>query len=396
MVNSGSFLSVAGLITFAAGAVQAAPAPDGAPVAVDLGIYHCKPLSRDEGNVCATDADYSAMVWSDHYEKIFLKGGGHAATNKTNVKVFDSRDLAWHEPFPSTPCADLSFANLDPIHGRWISSNQPVSRHDYDLIAAVGDKLVLLSKVQGRGSGCTRLPPVKKPDSPYVIAKSTIAFYTPKDGSWTYTDIPAFGYKSAAEFDPVSGKILIAGKQGLWWFDPAAGRLDQFKKLNLDAMGWGGMLVYASNTDKFYWLATTGKRPFTRHVFEIAIDRSEPAASTVTQLETVIPSEAGPGWAYDPGRGVIGGGVRRGVFYVFDPRSRQIGSVALRSDSGVVVGDLHGYAIAYVPPLHGYVFRTRSHRREPHTFLYRPPNPVHHRGVGERRSGAAAGSRATP
>jgi len=265
------------------------PPADNAAVAVDLGVYHCAPLAPDEGTVCATDADYSAMVWSNHYKKIFLKGGGHAATNKTNVKVFDPLDMAWHEPFPSTPCADLTFANLDQVHARWVSTNQPVSRHDYDLVVAAGDKLVWFSKVQGRGLGCTHLPPVKKPGSPYVIAKSTIAVYSPKDGSWTYTNIPAFGYYYAAELDPVSGKILIAGKRGLWWFDPVAERLMKFKDLSLDAMGWEGALIYAADTGKFYWMAKDGKRPYARHVFEISINRLNPENSTVTELEAEIP-----------------------------------------------------------------------------------------------------------
>lgn len=348
--------------------------PSHGATAYDLGGYVCTPLSTTEGQTCRTSADYSGIVYSDFYGKAYvLPGGGHSATYRSDVDAYNFVTRTRSSQGPPTPCADLNFGNLDSVKGRWISTNEPVSQHTYDLQAAVGDRIISMSRVQGRGIGCHKLTPVLEPTSPYVIAKSAVKYYTPETNSWEYTSVPALTYHSAIGYDPISGKILIASGAGLWLYDTTTNiNTKILSHSNAARMGWEASLVYAGAMDKFYWMGRSGSGSgYTRNNFEITLNRLNPSASTVVDIGVFIPKASlaccSSGWAYDYDNGVIGGGVDYSSIYIFDPVSRSLTTQALVSDSGVVIKPGTGYIMTYGAG--GYMFITKESGNGSRTFF---------------------------
>lgn len=336
-----------------------------AALAIDLGTYACTPLSSTEGQVCRTNADYSGMVV--YASAIYAFGGGHSATYKDNVAVFNP--AGWSEPTGATPCVDLNWDNIDHALGRWITTNHPIARHTYDLQAVAGDQIILMASVQGRGAQCNSLPPVDA-THPNIIASSVVAHYSITSGTWSYTSVPALTYDYAIETDPVSGKVLVVSRTGLWMYDPAAQALTKYKSWSLP-MGYSASLVYAANTDRFYWLPYAGVTQ--RTVYEIALDRTTPANSTITTTTAVLPSITtgccSAGWAYDSDHGLIGGGSTTNTFYALNPVTYAVNTIPLTSNDGVTIDPMHGYSVGYIPGI-GYIFRTKGTTYR--TWMYKP------------------------
>lgn len=340
-------------------------------VAFDLGAYECEPWP-----ICATNTAYSGMVYDRDRHQMLIFGGGHSATYRDDVEVFDYASLTWKSAYPPTPCEERTLENVDPQRAMWRSSGLPISRHSYDLLVMAGQpsELWLLAKVQGRGSGCHRLPPVSDDGaSPYVIAQGTFAAYHPDTQRWRFTDTPAVGFETAAATDPVSGRILLVSRrQGIGSVDPADGSHTAHVPIE-DAelrTSRGMSLVYFPPNDRFYVIARTTDG---FGVWEVHFDRDNPATSSIQRLAGVAPPEApvADAWDYDAANRLIGGGILAGKFFAFDPLSKRWHMRQLQSaNPELAVGDVDGKALAYDPVNELFLFRTtyESGRR---TWAYR-------------------------
>ena len=335
---------------------------EAATTAIDLGLYACTPQSAAEGSICKTQPDYSGAVCDASAGRCYVFGGGHSATYRDDVDVFDFATMAWSTPSgPSTPCADMVIGNLDRVQGRWLTTNHPVAQHTYDLRAWLPDgRIISMSRVQGRGAGCNNLPPIST-TYPSVISASTINYYAPATGAWAFTNVPALDYNSAIELDPLSGKVLIASNKGLWLYDIATDTKTQALSFSSPAMGWSASLVYAPINDKFYWMGYNGNTGYSRAIFEITLNRATPAASTITNTGAVLPAPSrsccSAGWAYDSAHNVIGGGVDNSTLYTFDPVTHVVAAQQLIANDGLIIDPMHGYVIGYGAG--GYMFRSR-------------------------------------
>lgn len=339
--------------------------------ALDLGRYECpNGEDRDTSN-CASITDYSGMVHDPARHQLLLFGGGHAATYRDDVEILDLASLEWRSAYAPTPCEERRLDNVDVGAGRWISSNHPIARHSYDLLAIAGEaaELFLFAKVQGRGRGCHHLPE----GQPYVIAEGRVAAYDPDRRRWRYTRAPSVGYPFAAETDPVSGRVLLVDRRSLRSFDPASGRMSTHLEFNHPDMHWARSLVYFPPLDRFYYMVQGGRargEQVLEGVYEITLDRSDWSESRIRRLALKSPGETGHAWAYDPVHELIGGGVRAGRFFAFDPRREIWYNVEIQSDSDQAVGTVNDYALAF-DPVNG-VYLWRSDRRSGHrTWAFR-------------------------
>ena len=361
--------------------------------ALDLGQYQCTPRAGEGLETCASNSNYSGMEYDPVRHAIYLFGGGHSATFRDDVDVFDFQSLSWQSASPPTPCSDLRFDNLDPDYAFWRTTNHPVSRHTYDLMALAGtpSQLLMMSTVHGRAGGCSSLPPVD-PDagSPDQIATGHIATYNIEAKTWQYSVSPSFDFGQAVETDPVSGQILVVDNGGLHTVDPASGVVTDLTMSAVPGMSWEASLVYFPPNDRFYWMNENGGSgsDTTNEIFEIQFDRVNPSLSVVRPINVAPPAQpAADGWAYDSVNQLIGGGVNNNYFFAFDPITpqwlvRQIQPAA--SDAGTVncyglsttppvscvAGTIDGWAIAYDPVDNVYIFRT-DWGSGARTFAYR-------------------------
>ena len=326
--------------------------------ALDLGRYECPTDEDRDESRCETITDYSGLVYHPGRHQLMLFGGGHAATYRDDVELFDLASLTWRSAYPPTPCEDRRLDNVDVEAGRWISSNHPIARHSYDLLAVAGEpaELFLFARVQGRGRGCHHLPE----DKPYVIAEGRVAAYDPQARTWRYTATPALGFAFAAETDPVSGRVLLVDRRSLRTFDPASGRMTLQRKLGFPAMQAGRSLVYFPPLDRFYYMVQGGRArgEVLEGVYEIIPNRTNWSDSRIRRMKVESPGETGHAWAYDPVHELIGGGVHRGRFHAFDPRERRWYVSVIKTDSGHEVGAVSNYTLAFDPVNGVYVWRS--------------------------------------
>lgn len=159
----------------------------------------------------------------------------------------------------------------------------------------------MLARMQGRGRGCNKLPPVSDDDaSPYVIARGAFAAYRPDTGRWRFTDTPAVGFETGAVTDPVRGRILLVShSKELGSVDPLDGRY--IAQVAIDEAelrsGKGVSLVYFPPNDRFYAIALTSRAP---GVWEVHFDRENPAACSIRRLADLdLPrAPVTEAWAY--------------------------------------------------------------------------------------------------
>ena len=207
-----------------------------------------------------------------------------------------------------------------------------MSRQTYDMLAmaeSTGD-LVMLTYA-APGPDCREWP-ADAPDLNGV--RGHVAHYDPTAAKWTFspTEATTWSSDSAAEYDAASGLIVIVGQTGLFTYDPVS-RAAAFRMTPdaLERLNYSAQLVAFPPTGRMYYFTRTGL------VFEVAPDRNDWSKSTVVELTDMtgdIPAEGAKGWAYDPDHQLIGGGVKNGIFYAFDPASRSWTSrtIATRPD----------------------------------------------------------------
>lgn len=341
-----------------------------ANTALDLGVYDCEP--RVPGLSCASVTAYSRFNYDPHNHRLLLFGGGHAATGRTDIDAFDIETLSWSSLYPSMTCEQVMENDLDP-RGFHRKTGHPVARHTYDMsvIGQLDDvpHLFLLSNEGLRGKCHSYKATIEG------VAAFPLIGQAPK---WVYSRQFRFpwSYAAAAEYDPVSKKIIIMGKgrgsspSKAWVYDPNDGSVIAIR-IGRGIGSYDHNLVYFPPSDAFYLI--TRAKPTV--VYEIKLDRSNWNKSSSVRLTTTgdVPSVGRTGYAYDSKNEVIGGGIDDGKFRVFDPRSRSWDAVPMQVKSNDVrtAPRSISHVLDYAPRSNVYFFMTREDSTRRRTWAYR-------------------------
>jgi hypothetical protein len=339
--------------------------------ALDLGPYDCMSRGFTEDMRCELITDYSRLDYDPAMHRVLMFGGGHAATGRTDVDVLDLETLTWSSLYPSMTCEEVMAQDLDP-RGFHRATGHPVARHTYDqnVVAIVGGaaRLVMMS-TEGFAGYCHR----------YDVAIRSVAWLPLAPGVTTWEHSEEFSlpwaYAACAEFDPVSGMILMlgstagAGEGGMWVIDPATGRSTTY----VDAVAYpptiDSNLVYYPPTDTMY--AIESSTPAI--VWRMALDRADWSGTTNAPITTTGTAPGGTrGYAYDQRNQVIGGALVDDTFHVFDPATATWSAerVEVMSDAGATPGTSMFHVLDYDPVDNVYIFladgpmgrRTRAYR----------------------------------
>jgi hypothetical protein len=347
--------------------------------ALDLGPYTCTDVQGESPGKCRLITDYSGMVFDKKRREFLVFGGGHASTNYDAVNAFSMKTLAWSEKYKPTPCTSmLAPGNFDPEHGAWRSGPgggpypRPAARHTVDLMAIAEDRdeLILLTWIEGNGM-CNGMPKYTSYD---FRAAARITHYGLDTKQWAFTSVTPERQWPAAEYDPVSKKIVMLGLDGLMIYDPAtkvkSTVIDVATRRIPDEKGgylshavfrYNNHMVYFPPNQKMYYFDRFDKR-----VVEITLDRSNFSNSQFLVLNTTgTPSPHGePGYAYDGANQIIGGGVHENKFYAFNPAKK---SWTDQTVQGGAPGSQAFHAIGYDDVNNVFIFITADRR----TWAYR-------------------------
>ncbi|MEZ4223263.1 MAG: hypothetical protein R3B13_20125 [Polyangiaceae bacterium] len=299
----------------------------GAGDAMDLGAFECTTPS----DVCSRVTDYSGFVFDSVSHRFLMFGGGHSTTMTDAIFAFDLEgSLTWKELHEPTPCSMMVASNLDATKGAWVAGNsgpypRPLAVHTYDLLgfAPAQNEFVLISRLFSGGYCNTTGNDVGGP----------VAHFGLSTGSWSFSDAQSGSAANidASEYDPVSGRILIFGRSGIGFYDPALRtntllvssydgdklKNSQGTTVDFGALGYANHMVYFPPTDTFYYFV----RGNPVGVFALKLDRANPKNSILDEVSTKGPSSphTEPGYAYDSKNQIIGGAVTDSTFYAFDP-----------------------------------------------------------------------------
>jgi hypothetical protein len=232
----------------------------------------------------------------------------------------------------------------------------------------IGDELVVLANVEGNAP-CVATAnniPYTSYTSYELATAAKAAHYNLVTKTWSFSDSvgAALAVYPAAEYDPVSKKVIIFGTNGLEIYDPVT----KTKTVAMD-FGWGSQvkdeqgtvvsaaelsynkaLVYYPPNQKLYYFGGT-------EVFEITLNRTNFAASTITKLSTGYPfGEAHLGYAYDAVSKIIGT-IRQNTFYAFNPATKSWSSKTM---TGGTPGSVSYKAINYDQVNNVFVFISES------------------------------------
>jgi chitodextrinase len=297
-------------------------------------------------------------------------GGGHASTNYNAVNTLAMSTLTWAEKYQPTSCTDLTLGNYSFANGSFNSGPsgpypRAAARHTVDLSMIVGNELILLSTVEGNGV-CSWMNPYTSYE--FANANAKIAHYNLVTNSWSFSNAAAESDWSAAEYDPVSGKIVILGTDALKIYDP----ITKTKTTAIDLrsvyvvkneassfigndMGYNNSLVYYPPNQKMYLIARPGSPG---GVYEVNLNRSNFSQTTITKLTTTGTQSPGgrdaiAAYAYDTRNQIIGGGVSGSKFYAFNPTTKAWSNQTIQ---GGAPGQTAFWAMAYDPVNNVYIF----------------------------------------
>lgn len=340
--------------------------------AINLGSFTDDPYNGSCG-VPISITDYSGITYDPIHHKILAHGGGHSAIGRDDVAEFDFSTLTWSHipvgtyPGGATALNQMTSGNLDTSKGRFITSNNPVSTHTMDLMPfadSTGEMLVL------RGYG---------PSNCFggAYSERTVAHYNPSTKVWTYSAVSTGNWAStddnpSSAYDPISGKILIVSRIGLWIYDPSAKTSVKALAYSNNSMDYITQLVYFPLNQKFYYFTRGG--PI--RVWEINLNRSNWSSSTISEVTgmTNTPSFSGSsavGFAVDTVNNVIGGDVASGRIKIFNPMTKAWSVLTMQvQGGGGSIGTIGGGAITYDPVDNVFVFLT-NYASGGNTWAYR-------------------------
>lgn len=328
-------------------------------LARDLGRYDCANLARDDIS-CRTVTDYSGFTYDARRRQMLMFGGGHSASMRDDVDQFSFNTLKWKSttatPNRSTTCDVMWVSgpqdNFDESDGRWISTGHATSRHTYDLrvITRDGSELVILKTGDIPGNQCS------KPRYQAATSTGKIAHYDIDQQTWRFTVKPAWDRYSASELDPVSGNIIVLDAQsGIWAYDPVAGTTPvRLLSVKNGKLGYANNLVYFPPNDRFYYFNSSAGR-----VWEVSLTRTGDQVTHAALKE--VGNGSGPklpetGFAYDAANRLIGGGVHKNRFHVFDPVRGDWSTTTIQVEGGGRVGTQAFHALDYDPVANIYLF----------------------------------------
>ncbi len=322
--------------------------------AISLGTYDCKgkgPVGEGP-NVCRTISDFSGMIEDRLNGNMLMFGGGHSATARTDIDVFDFDTMNWNSAYKSTPCSEMNEQNFDKNDGKWISTGHPTSRHTYDLLGSTAyPHELLLLRGGGEANGAISCVAFNQ------YSSNRVAHYSFETGKWSYGDIGEWDRLSASELDPVSGWFIFVSSYGIHGYDPKNKKAFTINKF-VRQLGYANNLVYYPPLDSFYYF-TVGDAV---QVYELKLNRTDRLKTTLTRVENIsgdIPGSSETAWDYDSANKVIGGGIKDGRFFVFDPIAKHWHSKKIEVvDSGLNVGTVAFHAMAYSSNQNVYVFKT--------------------------------------
>jgi hypothetical protein len=276
--------------------------------------------------------DYSGITYDPVGRRMCLFGGGHGPSQQTDIRVLDLSTMQWSSLYPTTPRSQMTVANGDSDLGRWISTNQPYARHSYNMSLVAGRRFYLFT-VYGQADHL---------DGPGPAYGGRVCWYDFDTQNWNYSAYAngqtPWAYYAAAVFDPISGKILIAGYNqrfgpgSVWVYDPAHNSYTTGAAFPA-AVGYAHDIVYYPPDDSFYVFQSDGR------VWRMVHNR---ANAMFTQIAALTVSGTRPaagsrcGFAYDPVNRIIGGNVTNGTFYAFDPGTSAWSATSMQVETGSI------------------------------------------------------------
>ena len=318
-----------------------------------------------------TITDFGRFTYDSNNHQMLLWGGGHAATLRDDVDVFNLNTLNWGSAYNTTPMSEMTPTNYDKVTGGWKTSGHPISRHIYDMLTFAPNtgELLMMAGTQA-GSNCVASWwPEFDNNSNYYPGK--IWHYNPVSKIWRVSKSAiALGhdewlrYGASSEYDPISGKVIVMDTYGLWVYDPVTEtQVKVIDNPRLDITNASNLIYYPPN-QKMYYIMKTGS------VAELTLNRSDFTKSTINVLADVVGAKFGStpangdndevGWAYDSVNKIIGGGVRDSKFYVFDPRVKAwaVKNMIIDAPSGVVSGTVAAHSLDYDPINNVFIYIT--------------------------------------
>ena len=202
--------------------------------------------------------DYSGITFDRVGRRMCLFGGGHGPSQETDIRTLSMDSLEWASLYASTTHSDMTLANGDSDHGRWISTNQPYARHTYNMTVVAGRRFYM-SAWYGRPDHL---------DRPTPAYGGRVCWYDFDAKNWSYGQYPAsktpwMSYAAAAP-DPRAGKVVVAGMGpqaspgNFWLYDPANDAYVTDPTFP-PPVGYAHDLVSFPPDDCFYALQTDGQ-----------------------------------------------------------------------------------------------------------------------------------------
>ncbi|OGF50583.1 MAG: hypothetical protein A2044_02940 [Candidatus Firestonebacteria bacterium GWA2_43_8] len=308
---------------------------------------------------CGAVTDYSGMVYDPHNQRILLFGGGHSATYSDAIYSFDIKTLKWSSLYTPTPASSYQQSNM--VNGAWQSGvpggkyPRPVGRHTYDLLVVPDDRPELL--MLRNGCNFSRAAPLIKNNWAY---KGCTGVYNFKNNQWKINPVVPFGgFVGAAEYDPVSKKVIGTLQQTICTYDPVSGTsaiIMNGIQTKYGVSNYANSMVYFPPDKKMYVFSTSPKYEGNINVWSLELNRTDFPLSKVSVLTPKISGEClqrNCGFVYDSANKVIGGGVKDNKFYVFDPAAL---TWTAHTVQGGTPGTMTFYNIIYDPVNNVYIF----------------------------------------
>ena len=339
--------------------------------------------------------DYSGMTLDPDGHRMLIFGGGHGPSNGTDIRAFDLRSLRWSSLYASTPLGDMRPGNCDTDRGCWRSTGHPTARHTYNL-TLVRDRRFHVLTSKG-------MPYVLEQGVAEPLWGGRLCTYDFDAQRWSYSryhqtaqpSVP-WVFTSAAVLDPVSKAILVVGYRAdydaghVWHYDPVGDLITEIASHGPD-VGAEHDIVHVGATDRFYVLQSDGR------VWELMFDRSNPRASAVRPLEVSGERPGAPmgtvcAYAYDTVNEVIGGSIRDGVYYAFDPAQRAWTASRIEVERGTTGVPGQCFHCLEFDPVSGcFIFLDAAATHM--TWAYRPPRRRAPRSAARGRSAVDDGAR---
>ncbi len=340
-------------------------------MAFDLGAYpsYYPPGGNNENGI----TDYSGFTYDTTHRCMLMFGGGHSTTFANYVmrlELTTGSALQWKADYPRTPREAMVTTNLAP-QGYWKDSGLPLTTHTYDHLVwhpPTGRFLMLRPTTQMLGDNLTtNILNIS------IVTDPRLWHYDPELRVWTMGPNASaqagqvWPSNGASEYDPVSGNVIAMDPYGIWTYVPETQQATKIKRYADGNVGIANNLVYFPPNDRFYMISQGNPT----RVFEVTLDRTIWTNSNYVEVLgiTNAPVSQESGFAYDPNRKVIGGGVRNGHFYTYDPLTKAWSDYIMDSSSGAI-GTQAFHALAYDYVNSVFIFITDG-PSERHTWAYR-------------------------